>query len=171
MSEHMILMQPGLVRQTYAGVKTETRRLNLRWIKAQAGDILLVRETWATSPEFDAVKPSELPGDAPIIYRAAYPEILENPSGVSRWRPSIFLPKRFVRLRLRMVEDARREPLHAITEDGAKREGATNAHYSGPVTGYRTGFERLWCDINGRESWEANPDVIVLPYKLEGSDG
>lgn len=50
-----------------------------------------------------------------------------------------------------------REPLHAITEAGAVREGV------GSVEEYRTLYE----SINGKGSWDANPDVWIVGFSYE----
>ncbi|MNC77579.1 hypothetical protein D3C75_1295590 [compost metagenome] len=35
----------------------------------------------------------------------------------------------------------------------------------GMIYGSKTLFESLWCDINGDESWDANPWVWVVEFK------
>ena len=175
MKDHYILMRSQLVAKTRDGIKLVTRRLDPRWLKAKKGDTLLVKEAWATLPEHDHLKPTLLPLDAPVFYAADRLPTeddfdVKRRFGIERWRPSLFLPKRLVRLRLRMTADAFREPLHAITEAGALLEGADKAYDGGsglerPWT-HRKGFEELWVLINGQDSWNSNPDVIVLPYQI-----
>jgi len=56
------------------------------------------------------------------------------------------------------ITDLHREPLHAITGEGAKREGV------GSVAEY----EALWRSINDSPGvrWEDNPDVWVIRFKV-----
>ena len=174
MAEHDILMSGPLVRATFDDLKTETRRLDMRWLKAKKGDILRVKETWAPGVAgLDGVKPSKMPTDTPIIYRA------DCDGGerelVKRWRPSIFMCRWMVRLRLRMTADAYVERLHDITEDAARREGVLRKFKVGRkgywCLDHTTAFRVVWESINGRASWDSNPDVVVLPFaRVEADD-
>jgi len=96
--------------------------------------------------------------------------------GPPRWRPSIFMPRWASRITLE-VTGVRVERLHAITEEDARAEGVQPAEsMSGgmslpeyaphrPTLDYRAGFAALWRQINGAESWDANPWVWVVEFK------
>ena len=107
--------------------------------------------------------------DAMVVYLAHPTSYMDLPNwpGYStyrsdtptKWRPSIFMPRWASRLTLDVVS-VRVERLHEITEEDAAREGVE------PLLGeYRLGFEEIWKDINGLESWRANPLVWRVEFK------
>jgi hypothetical protein len=85
------------------------------------------------------------------------------------------------------VTSVRVERLHAITEDDARCEGIRGYTRGGTpryAPGGRGGsewpweecqptareaFAKLWRDINGAESWEANPWVWVVSFERGGA--
>jgi hypothetical protein len=77
-----------------------------------------------------------------------------------RWRPSIFLPRWASRLELE-VTDARVERLHDITEEDAMAEGVKPSN-----AGYIGGFALKWLEIYGFETWEANPMVWRIAFRV-----
>lgn len=148
-----ILFNTDMVRAILEGRKTVTRRAvkfqhgkNPKWTgyipdgpvlygsnnipaaKApyRIGDILYVREAWASAPDLFGEFPQ-------YIYRADYSEkslcmgegtdetMTDFPACV-KWRPSIHMPKEAARLFLR-VTDVRVERLQAITIDDVRKEG------------------------------------------------
>ncbi len=81
------------------------------------------------------------------------------------WKPSIHMPRRHSRIDLE-VTGVRVERLQDISEADAFAEGATRE----PITerslfSARLMFQTLWGDINGVESWNANPRVWVVEFK------
>lgn len=93
-----------------------------------------------------------------------------------RLRPSIHMPKEAVRIWLQ-VTDVRVERLQDITEDDAIAEGVEKMgefvfpykHYASGAASCidaKTSFRTLWQEINGDESWEANPWVWVVSFKV-----
>jgi len=65
------------------------------------------------------------------------------------------------------VESVRAEHLHDISEEDARAEGVAPLVYNFDgqrKVSYRDSFELLWCLINGRASWEANPWVWVIGF-------
>jgi hypothetical protein len=89
-----------------------------------------------------------------------------------------------------MVEDVRVERLHDISKEDAIAEGVGRwvetrmksqpTHYkvytdedpealytSDPIDSYRT----LWISINGQESWDANPWLWVIKYRILSKTG
>lgn len=148
-----ILFNTDMVRAILDGRKTVTRRVvefkhgqNPKWTgyipdgpvlygsnnipaaKApyRIGEILYVRETWASAPDLFGEFPQ-------YIYRADYSEkslcmgegtdetMTDFPACV-KWHPSIHMPKEAARLFLR-VTDVRVERLQAITVDDVRKEG------------------------------------------------
>lgn len=89
--------------------------------------------------------------------------------GRGAWRPSIFMPRWASRISLE-ITSVRAERLHQISEADAKAEGAPLAFNQGPRsdpdrdTSHRAGFEKLWREINGSESWNANLWVWVIGF-------
>ena len=153
MKERPILFSAPMVMAILAGTKTQTRRV----IKPQPsvaqncpygtpGDHLWVKETFWTG------------GDA-VNYRAdgEMPEYMRD---VSRWKPSIFMPRKLSRITLEIL-DVRVERVQDISEEDAKDEGGLYGAGS-----YRDGFAVLWDSINGKKHpWESNPWCWVLTFK------
>ncbi len=138
---------------------------------------LWVRETWqhGDSP------------DRPVVYRATDEHVLPP----MRWRPSIFMPRSESRITLEITE-VRVERLHAISEKDAGLEGIPSLYVSGHGGGYmfaapgvvctridgeqsrmafmhltaREAFTSLWENINGRQSWDENPWVWVVTFRV-----
>ncbi len=93
------------------------------------------------------------------------------------WRPSIHMPRWASRITLE-ITSVRVERLPDISEADAMAEGATpisdpcdhvrlacaDIGCSGPQP-YRVGFRSLWQDINGPDSWAANPWVWAIEFR------
>jgi hypothetical protein len=114
-------------------------------------------------------------------YRASTPDVDHvDGDGKSPWKPSIHMPRDASRITLE-ITGVRVERLQDISEADAEAEGLKRwmsnvAHYSvdndhlAPKHGRfaytaRHGYEILWNQINGPESWEANPWVWCLTFK------
>ena len=88
--------------------------------------------------------------------------------------PAIHMPRGLCRIELE-VAAVRVERLHDITEEDARAEGVVlgepidviaNGERSKAVYfDARTAFAHLWCDINGADSWQANPYVWVVSFR------
>ena len=145
----------------------------------QPGDRLWVRETWQSvpfgphrdwpgCPDLRPQKPSEWNRTAVVIWRADG----EMP-GSEIWRPSIHMPRWASRIMLE-ITGVRVERLNDISEDDAAAEGVgpgyvPNSLGSTTCVGCRPMFARVWRDINGPCSWDANPWVWVVDFKrIEG---
>lgn len=141
----------------------------------KAGDVLYVRETFANIAGFGFDKDLFPNGYA---YRADCRDIdsinIAKEYGV-KWKPSIHMPKLASRIKLK-ITDIRVERLNDISEDDAKSEGLIPVEYkgkswafdnSGKSYGSSTGaFNALWQSINGKDSWEQNPWVWVVEFRL-----
>ena len=137
----------------------------------QPGDQLWVREAWAQPTNLD-------PG--PTFYRADYPACVpshfENvpPAEIIKWKPSIHMPRWASRITLE-ITGVRVERLQDISEVDAKAEGCapawldaydhTTVHAHAQPT-YKRGYARLWGEINGDASWDANPWVWIVEFRV-----
>lgn len=189
-----ILFSGPMVRAILEGRKTQTRRVakmtaschvkeprgHRRWHPAdpeatlacpygQPGDRLWVRETHAPQADCWGAWGKEMEcyndGPKPIIhYRADGGEPF-----IEKWHPSIHMPRWASRITLE-VTDVRVQRLQDISEEDAQAEGADQ--YRHPVHPNREalrhvdGFHELWNSINGSGSWEANPWVWALSFKV-----
>jgi hypothetical protein len=100
----------------------------------------------------------------------------------ARLWPSIHMKRAWSRIQLE-ITGVRVERLQDISEDDAKAEGVESDHtefemiyWVEGVTGYKLSeryaasakeaYERLWESINGEGSWDANPWVWVVEFKV-----
>jgi hypothetical protein len=146
------------------------------------GDLLWVRETWATWRMYDDVKPSELSEDVSLWWPANGSSRRELHHKPGKNRPSIFMPRWASRITLR-VTDVRVERVQDISADDAIFEGAVDA---GVVAAYEASeyteygdeheipdmcidqFRALWESINGPRGfgWDENPWVWVVEFEM-----
>lgn len=137
----------------------------------QLGDRLWVRETWQHSNY-----PRGFRDDCLVFYRADYRndphgyDGEKSPEGKYRkWYPSIFMPRVASRITLE-ITGVSVERLQDISEEDAMAEGAEQ--YRLPVYPYREelrhvdGFRILWESINGSGSWDLNPFVWKICFKI-----
>jgi len=130
------------------------------------GDRLWVKETWQS------------PAMCPPQYRATDTERVGHwDPAVGPWKPSIFMPRWASRLTL-TVTDVRVERVQDIGREDAKAEGFPIDHlgnyYEPPPPevdswqGYAVAsFCLLWSELNGSESWYANPWVCAVSFTVE----
>ena len=145
------------------------------------GDLLWVRETWQESTFLAKDDP-----DYGYIYRASGNGMAwEQGDDTWRWKPSIHMPKSASRIWL-MIEDIRVERVQEISEVDAIAEGiepkikTANPNYSRfkdyqNISGLsilpKPSFQSLWSSINGEESWNANPWVWVIQFRVLSTTG
>lgn len=183
MKERPILFSAPMVRAILDGRKTMTRRIyKPKFDKWQVGDRLWVRETYVPyHPEKNEGMQDFDTDVLKVAYCATEPDFLgdcfdaesrqemDEYGYVSRWKPSIFMPRKYSRILLEITE-LKHERLHGISEADAKREGVeyepdfwnNDMSYSS----YQNGFRSIWEQINGRESWEQNPEVVAIGFKV-----
>jgi hypothetical protein len=158
------------------------------------GDLLWVRETWTKTPDFGYAYRADMSDDSEDLRR----DYLKSTGNEwARWKPSIHMPKAASRI-WAMVEEIRIERLRDISEEDAKAEGVsflfpsdhpnhdpnnyTNYTWHGiggddSFSGYsnastaKESFQSLWYKINGRESWNYNPWVWVIKYRILSKTG
>lgn len=155
-----------------------------KWIKCpygKPGDVLYVRETW---------RPRQI--DADGQYRITYaadghfrdfpgeqiPSDWKEPKAASRGNVSpLFMPAWAARYFIRLTA-VRVQRLWEISEFDCIAEGAPcidNEDYDpdepgdDPEQSCRAGFADLWRRINGPESWNENPWVWAMSFKVVSS--
>ncbi len=156
----------GWVLESDSRTSTEWRCKPTPCPYGQLGDRLWVRETFAGSIAYE---------------RHGYPlkdwgnklwYVADGEPRSGQWtrpRPSIHMPRALSRITLE-VTGVRVERLQDISEADAQAEGVDPAdepnqlrwqHYSP----HGVAYARLWDDINGPGSWDANPWVWVVEFK------
>jgi hypothetical protein len=133
------------------------------------GERLWVRETWATDSALDTVKPSHLDSRETIEYQADGELRRSRPVGIfdrGKTRVSIFMPMWASRITLEIV-DVRAERLQDISEEDARAEGVTVPDVPNPGAHIaRNAYARIWEEINGAASWDANPFVWCISFRV-----
>ena len=190
MKEHPILFSGPMVRALLEGRKTQTRRI----VKPQPKVVhnIYPDASIATNCTFRRgdqrihcpygkpgdrlwVKETFLPTAHTTYFRADFDPMDAAGHGAlyGGWKPSIFMPRRLSRITLEVV-DVRVERLQDISEEDAEAEGAypefeidlASFVRRAPVNStHYLGFKHVWRDINGMESWDANPWVWVVEFK------
>jgi hypothetical protein len=181
MKERPILFSGPMVQAILSGKKTQTRRVvKLRngqylppseradpngWRQmlrlcpyGQPGDRLWVRETHL----LDCSHPSDTQ-----VFRADRPQ-WTLPGGV-HWRTAIHMRREASRITLEVTR-IRVERLQEISEADAIAEGYPIDRFN-PCENQkhdqaRYWYRHLWDDINGPGSWDANPMVWVIDFKV-----
>jgi len=134
------------------------------------GDRLWVKETHAVVPRTayamsEGVQQTLRPDDNhdAAVYFADWER-----SKPGRWRPSIHMPRWASRLTLEVTE-VRVERLNVISEADAQAEGSQEPSLV-PIIGAcwseRDAFAKLWEHINGTGSWDANPWVWAVSFRV-----
>jgi hypothetical protein len=137
------------------------------------GDRLWVRESFRFGRGYDGLPPGAVPRENSRIHYDA-----DGIAGdwAGKGRPSIHMPHRWSRIKLH-ITGVRVERLQDITEEDAFAEGTPGAWVDG-ADGWRRNknypahpnlptffFRKLWEEINGPESWFANPWVWVIEFR------
>lgn len=134
------------------------------WQKIKPGDRLWVREAWGESIGRTARFKKGV-----ILYRADHGyAVAGQEADLMRWRPSIYMRRTDSRLTL-IVTATKIEPLQNISEKDAEAEGAEiwplNASENPNFNdSYRVDFRKVWENIHGQESWDANSEVVALTF-------
>ncbi|MEB8380657.1 MULTISPECIES: hypothetical protein [Acinetobacter] len=146
----------------------------------QVGDRIWVRETWHVEPNVTGWSMNENePCTGWIEYKAGGSKEVTAPNfdAVQRcfpkgevdwdflpysWRPSIFMPRWACRLILE-ITNIRIERLNDISEADCVKEGIGSALLRDCK---KPKFMQLWESINGNGSWNKNPWVWVVEFKI-----
>lgn len=189
-----IIFSASMVQALLAGRKTMTRRLAWRelnmkkkgriavglghsatpWQRVKAGDRLWVREAMAARISGEPEKPSKARHYAK--YRADMKDdkspydSMDFHAYPHKWTPSIHMPRWASRLTL-IVTATKIERLQKITSADAISEGCgVNFDHPNPEKTRETfpalRFRDLWMKLHGPESWDENPDVVALTFRV-----
>lgn len=163
-----------------AGINVSRENLNFPFVGlldlckyGKVGDLIWVKETWAI----------EKRKEKRLVYKCRLNDFpIEN----DRWKPSIHLPKASSRI-WAMIEDIRVERVQDISESDAMAEGVIEyedftfknyftkkglrAEDGVEIVLAKGSFQSLWISINGQASWDANPWVWVIQYRLLSKTG
>lgn len=129
-------------------------RLGPKW---DAGDLIWVRESWNCISYLN-----------PDNTEYAYFFKADGGDEFSKWKPSIHMPKAACRIWLE-VTDVRVERLQDISAEDIKAEGVyyTIDYYPSLLEKWK----ELWIRIKGPESWDVNPWVWVVSFKILSTTG
>lgn len=187
-----ILMSTPMVQASLAGRKTKTRRvvkgIALDWLDGakfdpefvthpendicpfgKIGDLLYVRENFCVDSLGDFFTEINYLADNKTMEFPAQPY-----SGITKKcgnKPSIHMPRWASRLTLE-ITDIRVERLQDISEEDAIAEGCESTatltsdglDYTGLYA--QEHFSHLWQSIYGEESWDSNPWVWCVSFKV-----
>lgn len=134
----------------------------------QVGDRLYVRETFGFEIRSVGGSPHEQ-----LVFQASKPNAVRftDCNGKEypvKWTPSIHMPKKYSRIWLE-ITDIRVERLNDISRADAIKEGATYFSLSERFDveeNAKKWFSDLWQSIYGAESWNANPWVWVIEFRV-----
>lgn len=153
--ERLELTEDGLI---YHSVNSMSGYYKLSY---QLGDILWVRETWATV------------SSGIIEYKATYRDPYTGSTEIDHigkkitWRPSIHMPREAARIFLR-VTNVKVERLQDITVEDAIAEGMSEILIDGVVFISAKGdFRVFWDALNIKRGygWDTNPWVWVIEFE------
>jgi len=180
-----ILFKPDMIQAIVDGRKTQTRRViknqpilmdkyyekafrkdfGLRKPRYQVGEVVYIKEAWATEKMFDDLTPSEIEGTpvgtVPIWYRHGDTQFDRFGQTRGRWRSPRHMPEWAARYFIKILA-VRAERLQEITEEDAISEGIDSDFQEYP----RLAFLELWNSINKDYQWESNPWVFVYEFNF-----
>lgn len=155
--------------------KDVNRGIFVKYPYGQPGDLLWVRESFY---ELIHIKHG-------LSEKYYYKADLECQGWKFKYKPSIHMPKDAARIWL-MVEEIRVERVQDISDEDARSEGlndpkfnlesefVSNAINNGKTLcsgDYLFVWKSLWISINGEASWDANPWVWVVKYRVLSTSG
>lgn len=159
-----VMFNGPMTRAILQGRKTVTRRARC---DVHPGDVIWVRETW---------KPMSGESGPGILYAADssfLPLVLKTEAAKRwevestkrpTWRASMQMPRWVCRLDLE-VTDVRLGRLQKITDEQALEEGVIVR----PGWTPREMFRELWIGLYGSESWDKNPELFEIKFKIQTS--
>ena len=131
------------------------------------GDRLWVREAWRACRDLDKTPPRDIEPGSSIEFEAtkrSYAEV----GLVGKLRPGMFMPRWASRITLE-ITGVRVERLQDISEADALAEGIERHDVltdgNAPPGFHAYTYSRVWEQINGADSWSANPWVWVVEFR------
>jgi hypothetical protein len=131
----------------------------------QPGDRLWVRESFQFLAEYNRCPTSQVPINSDILYRADRPDSL----WYAKVRPPQFMPRWASRITLE-IRDIKVQRLHDMLIRDYDAEGIVPKDESYDTDQALEAFRNLWNDIYGAESWNANPWVWAIEFKILEKD-
>lgn len=136
----------------------------------QPGDRLWTREHWRAHKIYDDKPPRDIPSNQLVLYEADGDSTQFPDSG--RFRHGMFMP-RWASRGLDEIVSVRAERLQTISASDALQEGLEACwdlptRQNNPVC-WSTAvqlYRELWETINGAGSWDLNPWVWVVEFKV-----
>ena len=138
--------------------------LTKKYVRYKPGDILWVRETWATKTGIQ----KEL-----YFYKAAHELLLNGEPFIEKWTSPIYMPREAARIFLE-IKSVKIEHLQNISEEDVIVEGIKHNCLpdcppcgGSDCTDYITAYRELWDSINGKRkgySWDDSPWVWVYEF-------
>lgn len=138
------------------------------------GEVVYIKEAWATEEQYDNLKPSGLPDNAYIHFVSTgigdYPLDIH----LGKFRSPRFLPEKFARYFIK-IKDVRPERLQGITEE---KDNSDNVVFNQigwckeGISSYLSNMQResefthLWDSINKKTPWSSNPWVWRIEFEL-----
>ena len=175
--EKPILMSGPMVQAILEGRKTQTRRVVKPQPEIRADGKVL---RWNNGNSFGSVAGFALdqsrhgqPGDRLWVKETFYTHDKHEPNFTGfyratdaerdvKWKPSIFMPRRFSRLTLEITA-VRVERLQSISAADCVAEGIPGDPFSPAEV--RQAYQELWESINGPGSWDLNPWVWCISFR------
>lgn len=178
-----------MVRALLDGTKTQTRRafrdspppgvnvgiVNGKTRYGSVGDRLWVREHWRAPASCDHLPPRSISDSEPLRFIAD--EVTGPDAGFGKARRAFHMPRWASRISLEITR-VRVERLQDISDGDSIAEGVQGTRledvqvwrdylHDGKVfLSARHSYISLWESINGPESWDANPWVWVVEFKV-----
>lgn len=169
--ERPILFSAPMVRAILDGRKKQTRRVVKfkKKIGVLNNDEFLMLCPHGKRGDRLWVRESFLQDSGGFIYRADG-DFEGNAKILGGWRPSIFMPRWASRILLE-ITNVRVERINDISEEDAIAEGVDGEKEAAAIgsTWYdkpRRAYRRIWESINGQGSWDLNPFVWVIEFKV-----
>jgi hypothetical protein len=144
----------------------------------QPGDRLWVRESFQFLTEYNRCPTSQVPINSDILYVADRPDSLWD----AKVRPPQFMPRWASRITLE-IESVRVERLQDISEADCWKEGIEilDGYFDSetikmskklklPMEDARPFFACIWESIYGTGSWQSNPWVWAIEFKILEKD-
>lgn len=128
--------------------------------------IYYIKEAWATEPQYDHLKPREIPNNAKIYYSLdGYDDTI-----MGKKRSPLFMPQWAARHFIKITSNAPQR-LQEITEEDAEAEGFNCWEFDNPDLyadcPCTNQFIQRWDSINPDYPFETNPFVFRYKFVLK----
>lgn len=156
---------PATKRNPGREISVEAPYVHIACPYGQRGDRLWVRESFAHMYRDNAQPEKRAPED--VAYMAD--NLTPDPYVYGSWKPSIHMPRWASRITLE-ITSVRVERLQDISADDARAEGCPDRPIPGAEQASvdllaKLWYHDLWEQINGPDSWAANPWVWAIEFR------